>query len=176
MNLNLVQISTIVKKEGVRGFFAGYGAFLLRDLPFDAVEFAAYEALKSVYTRYTKRNLNAVESAATGAIAGGITGTSHPFSQSYLFQVWWRLLLMFWRRGWWRKGPPVVMQTSLTPLERSLVKKVHLRSSKDGKHDYCGSQLEVVSSSLHWSKQEMSSFRQSSNKKPKPLHKNNVHF
>eukprot|EP00210_Caulerpa_lentillifera_P004239 g4043.t1 len=67
-------ISTIVKQEGVRGFFAGYGAFLLRDLPFDAVEFAAYEALKSVYTRYSKRKLSAVESGVTGATAGAITG------------------------------------------------------------------------------------------------------
>lgn len=89
LDLNLIQVSTIVRKEGVRGFFAGYGAFLLRDLPFDAVEFAAYEALKSVYTRYSKRKLNAVESAATGAIAGGITGTSHP-----LFTI-----LTFFRSG-----------------------------------------------------------------------------
>lgn len=63
-----------MQKEGVKGLFAGYGAFILRDMPFDAIEFAAYEALKSVYSRFTKRRLNAAEAAATGAIAGGFTG------------------------------------------------------------------------------------------------------
>lgn len=58
----------------MRGLFAGYGAFILRDLPFDAIEFAAYEALKSVYSKFTKRRLNTFEAAATGAIAGGFTG------------------------------------------------------------------------------------------------------
>ena len=33
----------------MRGLFAGYGSFLLRDLPFDAIEFVAYEQLKSMY-------------------------------------------------------------------------------------------------------------------------------
>ena len=36
----------IVAREGLRGLYAGYGAFLLRDLPFDAIEFVAYEQLK----------------------------------------------------------------------------------------------------------------------------------
>ena len=36
----------IAAQEGVRGLFAGYGSFLLRDLPFDAIEFVAYEQLK----------------------------------------------------------------------------------------------------------------------------------
>ena len=33
----------------MKGLFAGYGSFLLRDLPFDAIEFVAYEQLKSMY-------------------------------------------------------------------------------------------------------------------------------
>jgi len=36
-------VRAILAKEGVRGLYAGYGAFLLRDLPFDAIEFVAYE-------------------------------------------------------------------------------------------------------------------------------------
>ncbi len=39
----------IAAQEGVRGLFAGYGSFLLRDLPFDAIEFVAYEQLKKSY-------------------------------------------------------------------------------------------------------------------------------
>lgn len=40
-------LTTILRAEGRRGIFAGYGSFLLRDLPFDAIEFFAYEAAKS---------------------------------------------------------------------------------------------------------------------------------
>jgi hypothetical protein len=40
------QLRTILAKEGVRGLYAGYGAFLLRDLPFDAIEFVAYEQVR----------------------------------------------------------------------------------------------------------------------------------
>ena len=39
----------ILAREGGRGLFAGYGSFLLRDLPFDAIEFVAYEQLKKAY-------------------------------------------------------------------------------------------------------------------------------
>ena len=39
---------TILSREGLRGLYAGYGAFLLRDLPFDAIEFVAYEQIKKV--------------------------------------------------------------------------------------------------------------------------------
>ncbi len=42
-------VQGIVRREGARGLFAGYGSFLLRDLPFDAIEFMAYEQLKKAY-------------------------------------------------------------------------------------------------------------------------------
>lgn len=38
------QVRTIISREGIRrGMYAGYGAFMLRDLPFDAIEFVSYE-------------------------------------------------------------------------------------------------------------------------------------
>ena len=37
----------IVSKEGVRGLYAGHASFLLRDLPFDAIEFVAYEQVRA---------------------------------------------------------------------------------------------------------------------------------
>lgn len=40
---------TVLAKEGVRGLFAGYGSFLLRDLPFDALEFFSYEQAKVMW-------------------------------------------------------------------------------------------------------------------------------
>ena len=94
----------IVAKEGrlAAGLFAGFGSFLLRDLPFDAIEFASYEQLKlawcalapaapkpsstapqtmapggtnpdgEVETR--RRPLRRHESAVLGAVAGAVTG------------------------------------------------------------------------------------------------------
>ena len=44
-----IAVRNILRREGVNGLFAGYGSFLLRDLPFDAIEFVAYEQLKSMY-------------------------------------------------------------------------------------------------------------------------------
>lgn len=38
----LQAVTTILRTEGLRkGLYAGYGSFLLRDLPFDAIEFVA---------------------------------------------------------------------------------------------------------------------------------------
>lgn len=42
-------MSSLLQVEGWRGLYAGYGSFLLRDLPFDAIEFVAYEQLKALY-------------------------------------------------------------------------------------------------------------------------------
>ena len=40
-------VQSIVGKEGVRGLYAGHMSFLLRDLPFDAIEFVAYEQVST---------------------------------------------------------------------------------------------------------------------------------
>ena len=75
------QVRQVLLKEGVRGMYAGYGAFMLRDLPFDAIEFVTYEQLKRTYTLITHREPNSLEVSAMGAFAGGFTGggqgTSH---------------------------------------------------------------------------------------------------
>jgi solute carrier family 25 S-adenosylmethionine transporter 26 len=64
----LQAISRIVQREGVRGLFAGYGSFLLRDLPFDAIEFVAYEQLKKSYQILLsdKRDIHSLEVSAIG--------------------------------------------------------------------------------------------------------------
>mmetsp|Transcript_12638 Transcript_12638/g.27327 ORF Transcript_12638/g.27327 Transcript_12638/m.27327 type:complete len:392 (-) Transcript_12638:604-1779(-) len=67
-------IRSILAKEGLRGLYAGYGAFMLRDLPFDAIEFVAYEQLKRAWSAYNKRELNPAETSLIGAFAGGFTG------------------------------------------------------------------------------------------------------
>ncbi|KAG9150064.1 hypothetical protein Leryth_021555 [Lithospermum erythrorhizon] len=67
-------VRLIVAKEGVRGLFAGYGSFLLRDLPFDAIQFCLYEQLRLGYKLAARRDLNDPENAMIGAFAGAITG------------------------------------------------------------------------------------------------------
>ncbi|XP_010261039.1 PREDICTED: S-adenosylmethionine carrier 1, chloroplastic/mitochondrial isoform X2 [Nelumbo nucifera] len=67
-------VHLIVAKEGFKGLYAGYGSFLLRDLPFDAIQFCIYEQLRLGYKLAAKRDLNDPENAIIGAFAGALTG------------------------------------------------------------------------------------------------------
>jgi len=67
-------VRLIVAKEGIKGLYAGYGSFLLRDLPFDAIQFCIYEQLRIGYRLAAKRDLKDAENAIIGAFAGAITG------------------------------------------------------------------------------------------------------
>lgn len=73
----LTALQSILRREGARGIFAGYGSFLLRDLPFDAIEFVAYEQFKKAYKSavlQNTRDLNPGEHSIFGASAGAFTG------------------------------------------------------------------------------------------------------
>ncbi|KNA20406.1 hypothetical protein SOVF_052500 [Spinacia oleracea] len=67
-------VRLIVAKEGFKGLYAGYRSFLLRDLPFDAIQFCLYEQLRLGYKLAAKRELNDPENAVIGAFAGALTG------------------------------------------------------------------------------------------------------
>ncbi|KAF9681976.1 hypothetical protein SADUNF_Sadunf05G0059300 [Salix dunnii] len=67
-------VRLIVSREGFKGFYAGYGSFLLRDLPFDAIQFCIYEQLRIGYRVAAQRELNDPENAVIGAFAGALTG------------------------------------------------------------------------------------------------------
>ncbi|PON52682.1 Mitochondrial substrate/solute carrier [Parasponia andersonii] len=67
-------VRLIVAKEGFKGLYAGYGSFLLRDLPFDAIQFCMYEQLRIGYKLAARRELSDLETAMIGAFAGAITG------------------------------------------------------------------------------------------------------
>ncbi|CAK8573343.1 unnamed protein product [Lathyrus sativus] len=67
-------VRLIIANEGFKGLFAGYGSFLLRDLPFDALELCIYEQLRIGYKVAAKRDLNDPENAMIGAFAAAITG------------------------------------------------------------------------------------------------------
>ncbi|XP_050211624.1 S-adenosylmethionine carrier 1, chloroplastic/mitochondrial-like [Mercurialis annua] len=69
----LVAVRVIATKEGLKGLYAGYGALLLRDLPFDAIQFCIYEQLLMGYKLAVQRDLKDPEFALVGASAGAIT-------------------------------------------------------------------------------------------------------
>jgi solute carrier family 25 (mitochondrial S-adenosylmethionine transporter), member 26 len=72
-----VQVRTLLRRDGlIKGLYAGYGAFLLRDLPFDAIEFWAFDTLNIRLKAFLNRDLNAVEQGVCGAAAGAVTGAS----------------------------------------------------------------------------------------------------
>ncbi|XP_024391705.1 S-adenosylmethionine carrier 1, chloroplastic/mitochondrial isoform X1 [Physcomitrium patens] len=67
-------VRQILAKEGVRGLYAGFGSFLLRDLPFDAIQFCIYEQLRLGLKKVVNRDLLDLETALVGATSGAITG------------------------------------------------------------------------------------------------------
>lgn len=65
-------INAIWRKQGARGFFAGYGSLVLRELPFDAIQFPLYELLKVRWARAKGRPLSTPESSMCGSVAGAV--------------------------------------------------------------------------------------------------------
>ncbi|XP_058111343.1 S-adenosylmethionine carrier 1, chloroplastic/mitochondrial isoform X2 [Magnolia sinica] len=63
-------VRLIIADQGFKGLYAGYKSFLLRDLPFDAIQFCIYEQLRIGYKLAAKRDLNDPENAIIGAFAG----------------------------------------------------------------------------------------------------------
>lgn len=82
-------VKSIWKSQGVRGMYAGYFAFLLRDLPFDAIEFWAYDTTKRLYQQAlpVQRDLHPWEAGAAGAVAGALTGAHHVAFPSYRCEI-----------------------------------------------------------------------------------------
>ncbi|KAF3440483.1 hypothetical protein FNV43_RR18767 [Rhamnella rubrinervis] len=67
-------VRLIAANEGFKGLYAGYGSFLLRDLPFDAIQFCLYEQLRIGYKVAAKRDPSDPENAIIGTFAGALTG------------------------------------------------------------------------------------------------------
>ena len=101
----LTAVGSIAMNEGPRGLFAGYQSFLLRDLPFDAIEFLAYEQLKVAYTTFLKgeRAISPLETSAIGVL----------FLPVVLDIVMVMLMMMVWVMA----GSCTVRQARLTPAE-----------------------------------------------------------
>ncbi|CAN0557014.1 unnamed protein product, partial [Ectocarpus sp. 8 AP-2014] len=65
-------LASVMKSQGPRGLYRGWGALALRDLPFDIIEFPLYEWLKSEWTKVKGEKLAPWQGSLCGSVAGGI--------------------------------------------------------------------------------------------------------
>ena len=63
-------IKSIFKQDGLSGFFAGYGATLLRDVPYTMLELGIYENLKSIMRNRKQKELSQQEELFAAAFTG----------------------------------------------------------------------------------------------------------
>ncbi|CAD8076664.1 unnamed protein product [Paramecium sonneborni] len=59
-------IKSIYKIQGLQGFYAGFSTFIMREIPFSAIQFPLYEKMKSQFG-----NDGIEDHALNGAVAGG---------------------------------------------------------------------------------------------------------
>jgi solute carrier family 25 S-adenosylmethionine transporter 26 len=65
-------VRAIVRADGLRGLYAGWGSTVARDVPFDCVQFVLYEALARALAQHRRRERAAAAgSPRAGAGAGG---------------------------------------------------------------------------------------------------------
>lgn len=64
-------VRDIVKADGVAGLYAGYFSTLLREIPFDALQFVLYEGMKAKFKQWRqKEELAMWETSLVGSCAG----------------------------------------------------------------------------------------------------------
>jgi solute carrier family 25 S-adenosylmethionine transporter 26 len=65
---------SIVKVDGFKGLYNGYSSLIMREVPFDMMQFMLYEQLKRQMKIYRNGiDLTAVDNMICGSIAGGVT-------------------------------------------------------------------------------------------------------
>ncbi|KAH7885520.1 mitochondrial carrier domain-containing protein [Phlebopus sp. FC_14] len=63
----------LLRQDGVRGFYRGFGTTIMREIPFTSLQFPLYELLKfRLSLSLGARPLRAPEAAACGCVAGGV--------------------------------------------------------------------------------------------------------
>mmetsp|Transcript_5251 Transcript_5251/g.12576 ORF Transcript_5251/g.12576 Transcript_5251/m.12576 type:complete len:275 (-) Transcript_5251:382-1206(-) len=67
-------VSTTLKKNGIRGFYAGYTTTVAREIPFAFIQFPIYEAFKKTWSDWQGEETSPVQGAACGSVAGAIAG------------------------------------------------------------------------------------------------------
>ncbi|KAJ2991652.1 hypothetical protein HDV02_003650 [Globomyces sp. JEL0801] len=61
----------VLRKDGVLGFYRGYGMTIFREIPFASIQFPLYEQLKKLVYNSKHRKANGFESSICGMVAGG---------------------------------------------------------------------------------------------------------
>ncbi|XP_075229850.1 mitochondrial S-adenosylmethionine carrier protein [Lycorma delicatula] len=69
-------IGNTLKREGFLGMYRGFGTTVIRDIPFSAIQFPIWEALKTQWRESSQREISPWEVSLCGAIAGGIAGAA----------------------------------------------------------------------------------------------------
>jgi solute carrier family 25 S-adenosylmethionine transporter 26 len=72
-------IKSIFVQDGLGGFFAGYGATLLRDVPYTMLELGIYENLKSIIRKHKQTELSQQEELFAAAFTGFHLDYIHSF-------------------------------------------------------------------------------------------------
>lgn len=77
-------VRQIYKQKGLRGFYAGFSSFVLRDIPFSAIQFPTYEylkifSIKRAAAKTNKKESEIVTSGISNSINGAIAGTTAGF-------------------------------------------------------------------------------------------------
>ncbi|GAA5800211.1 hypothetical protein HPULCUR_005636 [Helicostylum pulchrum] len=71
-NTTLSAVSSVLRTEGLLGFYRGFLPTVAREIPFTCIQFPLYEYFKSKYRIYKGRVVEPYEAALIGSLAGGI--------------------------------------------------------------------------------------------------------
>ncbi|KAI6044857.1 mitochondrial carrier domain-containing protein [Pisolithus marmoratus] len=70
---SLAAAKLVLRNDGVKGFYRGFGITVIREIPFTSLQFPLYEYLKyRLSLALDSRPLHAAEAAVCGSIAGGV--------------------------------------------------------------------------------------------------------
>lgn len=67
-----IALSNVLRTQGPRGLYRGWGALAMRDLPFDIIEFPLYEYFKHEWAKVKGEKLAPWQGSLCGSAAGGI--------------------------------------------------------------------------------------------------------
>jgi solute carrier family 25 S-adenosylmethionine transporter 26 len=65
-------VSSVVRTEGILGFYRGFLPTVAREIPFTCIQFPLYEYFKASYGKHKQQKVEPYEAAVCGSIAGGI--------------------------------------------------------------------------------------------------------
>ncbi|KND04019.1 uncharacterized protein SPPG_01466 [Spizellomyces punctatus DAOM BR117] len=65
-------LTSIMKLNGIRGFYQGYSMTVFREIPFTCIQFPLYERFKKIWADWEGRPVYPWEAALFGSVAGGI--------------------------------------------------------------------------------------------------------